>query len=635
MGFKTKITLFIHPITHSLNLSILREVFQPFICMSKPPMTYLFLIAAFGLFTVGIAYAAAPRVAYTVSMDEPHTHYFDVTMKVSGVKQDFVDFKMPVWTPGSYLVREYAKNVEAFAARNGKDQPLRSEKLTKNTWRVYAGNASEVQVQYRVYAFEISVRTSFLDASHGYLQPAATFMYVKELMKEPATLTVKPYQGWNRISTGLSPVEKDKFVLQVPDYDILVDSPVEVGTQEILTFEALGKPHEVVMYGVANYDAKRLTADMQKIVEEAASIFGGLPYDRYVFIVHNLAAGGGGLEHLNSTTLQTSRWNYGTEAGYKGFLGLVAHEYFHLWNVKRIRPKALGPFDYDNENYTHLLWVAEGVTSYYDDMLVQRAGLASPDEYLNTIAGSIGTVENSPGNDVQSLAESGFDAWIKYYRPNENSNNTTVSYYTKGSLVTMALDLEILGSTNGNQSFDDVLRYLYEEYYQKQKRGFTDEEMQQAVEKIAGKKLDDFFKNHIFDTKLIDYDKYLGYAGLKLVDYNEGKNEAYLGAATTYANNKLTVNSVMRGTAAYQYGLNATDEILAFDNYRVTDDLNRFVATKKPGDAVNLLISRAGIVQNLKITLGKNPNASYGFEKLPQVSSQQDALLRKWLRIRS
>jgi predicted metalloprotease with PDZ domain len=274
-------------------------------------------------------------------------------------------------------------------------------------------------------------------------------MFVKDLMQTPGTVTVKPYKNWNQLSTGLSPAGNNKFALRFPNYDILVDSPIEVGTHKILEFSVRNVPHRIAMYGEGNYDEKRLVADMKSIVEETVKIFDEIPYEHYTFIVHNLLSGGGGLEHLNSTTLQTGRWNYGTEAGYKGFLGLVSHEFFHLYNIKRIRPKVLGPFDYENENYTTLLWVAEGVTSYYDDHLLLRANLVDADEYLNTATGNIGTIENAPGNKVQSVAESGFDAWIKYYRPNENSNNTTISYYTKGAVIGMLLDLEIMQSTQG------------------------------------------------------------------------------------------------------------------------------------------------------------------------------------------
>ncbi|MBC7922315.1 MAG: M61 family metallopeptidase, partial [Ferruginibacter sp.] len=536
-------------------------------------------------------------------------------------------------TPGSYLIREYAKNVEGFVARDGGGNPLASEKINKNTWRVRTRSAAEVRVAYQVYAYELTVRTSFLDASHGYLNGASVFMYVDKMLDLPATLTVKPYAGWTEISTSLTPAKGSKFEFDVPNYDILVDSPLEIGTHRVLTFTAAGVPHRVAMYGQANYDANRLLADMKKIAEEATTVVGEHPCKDYTFLVHNLASGGGGLEHLSSTTLQTSRTGYQYEPSYTGFLTLVAHEYFHLWNVKRIRPKALGPFDYENENYTHLLWVAEGFTSFYEDYLLRRAGLTSPDQYLNALTTEINGVENAPGNRVQSVAESSWDAWIKYYRPNENSPNTTVSYYSKGSVLGNLLNLTIMQSTGGGKSLDDAMRYLWTEYHKKQQRGFTDEEFQKALEMVAGKSLAEFFQKHVFGTEPIDYNRFFNAVGLQLVDLNRGRTGPYLGVATSPAGGKLTVTSVMRGTGAYQYGLNVNDELISLDGTRLTDDINRLIAAKKVGDTVKLLVNRGGELKTLDVTIGNIPTVNYRLERVANPTAEQTALYRKWLRL--
>ena len=590
--------------------------------------------AAFA-FVGAIAFSgAAPKVAYFLAMPQPHTHYFEVQIKLSGFEQEVVDFKLPVWTPGSYLVREFAKNVEGFVAQNGKGQSLKTEKTKKNTWRVYAAKAAEITVSYRVYAFEVSVRTSYLDGSHAYLNGTNVFMYVPELLHSPLTLSVKPFPEWKEISTGMEPAGNDKFVLQAADYDMLVDAPIEIGNQKVLKFKADGgTDYEVAMYGDAIYDPDKLKADMKTVLEEAGRIVGENPNKRYVFIVHNLTNGSGGLEHHNSTTLDVSRTTY--QASYIRFLSLVAHEYFHLWNVKRIRAKALGPFDYENENYTHLLWVAEGITSYYQELILRRAGLVNPDYMFNITTYNITNSENSPGNDVQSLAESSFDAWIKYYRPNENSNNTTISYYTKGAIVGALLDLEIMHSTNATKTLDDVMRYLYDEYYKKQKRGFTDEEMQQAVEKVAGKSMKDFFENYISGTKAIDYNTFFGYAGLRLAKASAGGGEGFLGAGTSLTNGKLTVGSVLRGSAAYQQGLYVNDEIMAVDNLRMntSDDLNRYLSGKRNGEKISLLLSRDNLIKTIEITLGKNPAYTYRLERLSDANAAQEKVLQKWLKL--
>ena len=374
---------------------------------------------------------AAARINYRVSFSEPQAHYADVEMRISGLRQQTLDLKMPVWAPGSYLVREFARNVETFAVRGNENKVLSSGKINKNTWRIQLGNSHEITVTYRVYAFEISVRTSFIDASHAFLSPTGIFMYPDGQIDQPLTVEIEPAENWKKISTGLDAVRGKANTFYAPDFDILYDSPIEVGNQDTFGFSAAGVEHEVAMYGGGNYDKARLARDMALLVETETAIFGENPNKRYVFIVHNFQSGGGGLEHLNSTVLGAKRTGYAHEETYKDFLSLVAHESFHLWNVKRLRPKALGPFNYDQENYTSDLWISEGFTAYYDNMILRRSGFYSPERYLQVLSGDIGTVENQPGNKIQALSEASFDAWIKYYRPNENSRNATVSYYTK------------------------------------------------------------------------------------------------------------------------------------------------------------------------------------------------------------
>ena len=597
------------------------------------------LLALFGLLlSVAFQAKAAPEFRYTLSMPEPHTHYFEVELQIKGLKQPHIDLTLPVWAPGSYLVREFAKNIEGFEASAGNGQKLEHAKTTKNTWRVLSSNADPVIVKYRVYAFELSVRTSYIDASHGYLNGTSVFMYPEGHLNSPYTVVVRPAQGWNQVSTGLTRISKDKdkekWVFRAENYDVLADSPFEIGTHKVLKFEAVGIPHEVAMYGEGNYDEAKLLADMKKIVEECTAVFGENPVKYYLFIVHNLPSGGGGLEHLNSTTLHVNRWQYASEGGYNGYLALTAHEYFHLSNIKRIRPAVLGPFNYSAENYTTGLWFAEGVTSYYDDLITRRAGFYSPDRYLDIMAGAIAALENTPGNKVQSVAEASWDAWIKFYRRTENTNNAEISYYSKGALLGMLLDLDIRNTTQNKKSIDDVLRLLWENY-KREDRGFTDAELQRAFETVAGKSYDQIFRNHIYGTLPINYDTYLAHAGLKLTNTNPNSTDPYLGAAASVKDGKLTVTGVVRGTAAYTGGLSVNDEILAINNYRVTspEELNRFVQMRKPGDKVPVTINRDGRIQTLTITLGKNESLRYRMEKLPNPTALQEQILKSWLKL--
>lgn len=575
-----------------------------------------------------------PKIHYSLSMEQAPTHYFDVVVKVSNLDAKtkslgYLDLKMAVWTPGSYLVREYAKNVESLNASSG-STTLKSDKINKNTWRVWFSNSTnEFSVKYKVYAYELSVRTSFLDDSHGYLNPASIFLYVNELKNFPSTLTITPYKGWNTISTALKALGNNTF--EAENLDVLIDSPIEIGTQKVLSFDLNGIPHKIAMYGEAQFDEAKVTADFKKVCEAALSVVDEHPCKDYTFLIHNLSAGGGGLEHLNSTTCQTSRTVYADAKRYQGFLSLIAHEYFHLWNVKRIRPKALGPFDYENENYTHLLWFSEGCTSFYQSYILRRANLMTPEDYLNTYAAEINTIENQPGNKVQSVAESSWDAWIKYYRPNENSRNSTVSYYDKGAVLGGVLNLMILQSTNGAKNLDDVMKSLYEEYYKKQGRGFTDEEFQKTVEKVAGKNLNDFFQKYIFGTETIPYNTYLSAVGMRLIDKNAEKNDPYIGAE--FRAGGLRITSIIKDSPAYNDGLNIGDEILQIDgiNCNKTDDLLKAISGKKIGDVISFKVKRDGLEKTYLVNLQRNPTKNFVIEALPSQTPEQLALYKKWL----
>ncbi|GAB3292718.1 M61 family metallopeptidase [Hymenobacter tenuis] len=576
--------------------------------------------------------AAAPALRYTLSMPAPQTHYFEVEMKLDGFNKAFTDVKMPVWAPGSYLVREFAKNVEGFSANAGSEN-LRVEKVTKNTWRVYHPKAKDFTVRYKVYAFELSVRTSFIDAAHGYVNGTSVFMYPAEGKQMPSILEVKPAQGWSQVSTSLKPAG-GTFTFRSSNYDELADSPIEIGNQKLYTFTANGTPHTIAMFGDVKVDEARLTRDMQRVCEEAHKVVGQNPLDRYLFIVHNIDRGTGGLEHLFSTTLSVSRNAYSSEAGWKGFLGLVAHEYFHLWNVKRIRPVALGPFNYDEENYTRMLWVSEGGTEYFSNLIVQRAGFLTPDQYLGDLSNGINRVENTPGNKQQSAAESSFDAWIKYYRPNENSSNTGISYYDKGEVIGAVLDLMIINETKGQKNLDDVMRLLYDQYYKKLGRGFTDAEYQDAVAKVAGRRFDDFFRRHVYGVETLPYGQALGYAGLKLSVTPAAATEFSLGASISSAGGKLTVASVVREGSAWQGGLSVGDEILSVDGIRVTDDVNKLLAGRAVGSEVKLLVNRDGQIKELTFPLLASSLSRYRIEREANPTAAQQAVLAKWLPVR-
>lgn len=581
---------------------------------------------------------AQEKIAFTVSFSEPQAHYADVEMEISGLKDNQIDLKMPVWAPGSYLIREFAKNVESFKAVDNSGKRLSANKIDKNTWRVSNAKGS-IKVSYRVYSNEISVRTSFINESHAFLSPTGIFLYPAGKLQLPSTITIVPYKGWTKISTGLDKVAAKENTYSAPNFDILYDSPIEVGNQDIFYFDAAGVAHEVAMYGGGNYDKEVLKRDMAKIVHEQTKVFGINPNKRYVFIVHNFNSGGGGLEHLNSTVLGASRNAYNTEAGLLRFLALVSHEYFHLWNVKRLRPIALGPFNYDRENYTSNLWIAEGFTAYYQDVFTMRAGLLSSEKYISGLGAAISALENQPGNKIQTLSESSFDAWIKQYRPNENSNNSTISYYSKGALIALIMDLEIIHSTKGKAGLDEVMKAMYDEYYVKQKRGYTDKEFKEMAEKIAGHSLNDMYDNYINGLATIDYGKYLNYAGMSIKNDAENSVEPFLGISASLREGKMYISQVARGSGAWNGGLNVNDEILSIDSYRIENtrtgsvEMLKYIATRQVGEKVKVTVIRDGMEKVIEVSLRKSPSLKYSISPIENPSAQQMAVRKRWLKL--
>ncbi len=565
---------------------------------------------------------ARPEISYTVSMTKPWTHLLEVEMRLRWLSApDRVELKMPVWTPGSYLIREYSRHVQAFSAQAGNSLPWR--KINKNTWQVDLNGNREITVAYQVYSNELTVRTNELNDEHAFWNNTALLMYPNGHLGAPSTVTVRPFGNW-KIATGLPKVPGSNNAFRAENFDILYDSPFEVSDFKEISFSVRGKPHRIVVTGEGNYDLNLMAADITKIAEESVKIFGELPLDDYLFILN--LRGGGGLEHLNSTALQWNRFGFKPRGRYIAFLNLVAHEYFHLWNVKRIRPDALGPFDYENENYTRLLWVAEGITSYYEGILLLRAGLISASDLLNGKAGLIEALQARPGRFETSLEEASFDAWIKYYRQDENAVNNQISYYDKGEIVGMLLDMTIRTSSTGRRSLDDVLRYLYSEFYKKG-RNFTPEDFQRASESMAGHSLHEFFSKYVRGRDEIDYDAIIGGIGLRMNITEPNRTRPHIGAELNDDGGRLMVRSVPANTPAYQQGLNAGDQIVGIDGYRASQAfLQAYLAEKKPNDRVKLTIFRFDRLREIDFVLGSNDRKSYAFSALENPTVQQKRL---------
>lgn len=585
-----------------------------------------------------------PTVRYTLSFDDAPRHLVDVSAQLPAPTDGAdLELMMAVWTPGSYLVREFARHVERFEAHSG-DRALDFEKVSKNRWRIDTsglGPDDEIEIRYRVYCRELTVRTNFVDSSFAILNGAPTFLVPADTDgPAPASyqIQVELPDGWQRTVSPLPEVAPHTY--RAADYDTLVDSPLYAGNGTVKRFDVAGVPHLLLDHPAQDeaspWDSDRAAADTEKIVRAQRELWGHLPYDRYV-VFNLIVEAGGGLEHKDSTVLMTSRFRAATEESWRRWLGLVSHEVFHAWNVKRLRPGALGPFDYETENYTRELWFAEGVTSYYDDLLVHRANLSSRKDYLKELSGQVERLQTTPGRLVQTVEDASFDAWIKHYRRDEWTSSSAISYYNKGAMVAFVLDAEIRRATDGEKSFDDALRLAYERYAGQ--RGFERDEIRQVLSEVAGRDLGDLLARLLDSTEEIDFQPALDWYGLRFApekkddDASDDDEPAgWLGWETRVDDGLLVVREVPRDTPAWAAGLQVDDEVLALDGFRVPPrDLDERLASVRPGDSATLLVARRGRITEVPVTFGEKPAERWKIEVDPDATPEQTAHLDAWL----
>jgi predicted metalloprotease with PDZ domain len=595
------------------------------------------LLAAVAALLSPLPAHAQPRmssepITYTLRFPAPETHYVEVEASVPA-GQPAIELMMAVWTPGSYLVREYERHVEQVAATGPDGAPLVVSKSQKNRWRIEAKGAPRVTVTYKVYGREMSVRTNWIESRFALLNGAPTFLtLVEKGVARPHEVTLALPAAWKTSVTSLAPVAGQAHRYRAASYDELVDSPFLVGNPTVHPFVVGGKPHVLVNEGEAGvFDGQRAADDLAKIVAEAERLWGSLPYERYAFI-NVLSETGGGLEHKNSTVLMASRWATSTRRPYVNWLTLAAHEHFHAWNVKRLRPIELGPFDYERENPTTALWIAEGFTSYYEHVLVRRAGLMTDAELIDGVGADIRELQTTPGRLTQPVVTASADAWIKYYRSDENTPNTAISYYTKGAVIAFVLDAKIRRATNGAKSLDDVMRLAYSRY--SGAKGFTEADFKSVVHEVAGHDFGPWWVSVLQTTDELQYDEALDWFGLRFKPIDQtlsGPGKAWLGATTKNDSGRLVVTQVRRGTPAHQAGVNVDDEILAIDDFRVrADGLDRRLEQYAPGRAVTLLIARRDELLRIPATLGREPSDTWRLEPKSDATPEQQARRKAW-----
>ena len=556
-------------------------------------------------------------IRYDISVNDPKTHRLQVVVDVSEVTGSTLDLVLPSWVPGSYHIQDQARNLRGVQARQaGTGTALSVARQDKARWRIATEGVSHLEVRYEVYGHMLDDDAVDVTVDHYFLNPGKFLPYVEGREHEPLEVAVHLPSTW-RAYTELAEVGRSPARFRASDYDELVDEPIDCGTPLELTVRPSGIPHRILFCGRGgNFEAHQVEADVTKIVEAAIRLMGGSPLQHYTFFYH-LGDGRwpiqGGLEHKNSTSIVVGRSAFRPEEDYRSFLGTTAHEYFHLYNVKRIRPRVLGPFDYTKENYTHLLWAMEGSTDFFTHLILLRAGLLPPPKYLAEQAKSIQKYTTTPGRRVASLEELSFNAWIDLYQQYEETSNQSVSYYLKGDLVTLCLDLEIRNRTDGRSSVEAVFRTLWEEYGQRD-RGLEEDEILPVANRATGLDLSEFFQRYIAGTAEIDFGVFLGYAGLRIEtpEHPPGKEDeppvGWLGVTLKDDGGQARIATVLDDGPGRRAGLSPGDEVVALDGQRVTyADLPKSMPKFPPGTSVEVTVFRRGFLTSLTLETGKAP----------------------------
>ncbi|MGZ3241308.1 MAG: M61 family metallopeptidase [Burkholderiaceae bacterium] len=599
---------------------------------------------------------AMHAINYTILPKDLPGHLFEITLTVKVPDPEGQIFSLPAWIPGSYMIREFARNIVQISAES-KGKKIALKKLDKHTWQAAPCDGA-LTLRYEVYAWDLSVRAAHLDQTHGFFNGSSVFLSVHgqenvahivdiqaPTLPEDSDSKIK----W-RVATALPELKAKRYgfgTYIAANYDELIDHPVEMGTFALATFKAHGVPHDIVITGnVPNLDMARLKTDLQKICETEIALFEPktkrAPMDRYVFMTMAVGDGYGGLEHRASTALICSRADLPIKGqkemsdGYRTYLGLCSHEYFHTWNVKRIKPAVFAPYDLQAETYTSLLWLFEGFTSYYDDLILVRSGVIDETAYFKLLAKTINGVMRGSGRHKQSVAESSFDAWTKYYRQDENSPNAIVSYYSKGSLVALTLDLTIRAETKGKKSLDHVMRALWQRYgrdfYSGSENGFgvTDAEVESLFDEVTGLKLKRLLDLCVRGTGDLPLAKVLAPFGVTLEDKRKDAKPS-LNVRTTRDGNDFKLASVYEGGAAHRAGLSAGDVLVALESLRVTPaNLESLLARYRVGESVALHAFRRDELMTFVIKLAADDVPQMGLT-VQEKSMAAGKMRKTWL----
>ncbi|URR00453.1 M61 family peptidase [Pseudoalteromonas sp. SCSIO 43095] len=575
-----------------------------------------------------LAACSAPVFAdvnYALNISQPEHHLGDVNVEFPKTAQSFLDVKLPAWRTGRYEILNLANGVRYFKASDDEGNELKWEKIDHSTWRVHLNEPTEVNIDYQVYANELGKRARHIDDSHAFIDASGFFMFSESFRQEPVTVELNVPKAWRSVS-GMENY-KNKHSFKASDYDVLVDSPIETGINELRTFKVNGREYELVVWGEGNYDIELMLTDLKKLVATGNVIWDSYPYERYVFMVHATSGAGGATEHLNSTIIQRPRDRFAKREDYLGFISTAAHEFIHTWNVKAYRPKGLAPYDYTNINYSKLLWIAEGSTSYFEDHLLVRSGIQTTDEFFKVLSKTINRHLTTPGREVQSASETSFDKWIN--QGGDHARNYSTNIYLEGSLLSMALDIDLLENSQGKISYKDVHNELYKQH--KLPAGFTEQDVLAILKQLSGRDYSAWWQANVDSPANLDFDALLAKVGLSFELPEKAKATPSLDAFTKNTGELLTLTHVRRDGAAWQGGLTTDDKLVAINKKHVGKDLTASLETFKVGDKVTVDFIRRDALMATELVLSEDFDKPKKVVANKNATDEQKALFKAWM----
>ena len=568
---------------------------------------------------------AQESVVVEISIENPQHHYAKVALNYKKVNIEQITLKLPTWRTGRYEILNLANGIREFTVYDGKGNELPWQKIDKDSWQIDNTLNKNIKITYQVYANQLGQRTRHIDDSHAFIDASTVVMYsdITRDFQHVIDLSVPP--TWRSVSGLTSGSHEHQFIAK--NYDVLVDSPIETGVNEFHQFVVDGRDYELVIWGKGNYDSEKMLADLKVLVQQSKAIWQGYPFKRYVFMVHATSGARGATEHLNSTIIQRSRFKFSTRKDYLGFIATAAHEFVHTWNVKQYRPKGLVPYDYQHENYSTLLWLSEGSTSYLQDQLLMRGNLISTKEFFENLAKRITAHQHKPGRKAQSVAQSSFDKWLA--EGGDYGNNHSVNIYSEGFLVSWLLDFSIIDKTALAKSYRDVHNILYQDY--SIPKTFDEKDLLTILQRVTDSNYSSWWQENVHGYVDIDFAALLAKAGLQMSYGDKAKKKAWLGAKTKQTTNGLQITAVEKDSPAWQAGLTTDDIIVAVDSLRMADkNLTARLKNFTPNDRLSITFFRRDELLTRMVTLGEMPKSKLQIVPMKDASADQKAFFKHW-----